>query len=172
MHSYFIPYFGFFSAEEDQICNGATLHIAYSILSIPCLLMPWWLKSPGHQQAWSWPNKPEYSISSIWRVNKCIEGLNKMINMSIFWKKFCILSQPFFHFAISTYPLEKSAFVILAIDILNILLYQQASKCHWSTPWTRVMVSILRVTWRPLAESTQLSLWTGPFQTDQTAPSA
>ena len=22
--------------------------------SIPCLLVPWWLKSPGHQQAWYW----------------------------------------------------------------------------------------------------------------------
>ena len=38
------------------------------MLSIPCLLMPWRLKSPGHQQAWYWPNKPEYSISSIRRV--------------------------------------------------------------------------------------------------------
>ena len=38
--------------------------------SIPFLLMPWRLQSPAHQQAWYWPNKPEYSISGIKRVNK------------------------------------------------------------------------------------------------------
>ena len=54
--------------EEDQILNGATLHVAYPILSIPCLLMPWRLKEPRHRQAWYWPNKPECSVSSIRRV--------------------------------------------------------------------------------------------------------
>ena len=39
-----------------------------SILSIPFLLMPWRLKKLGHQQSWYWPNKPEYSISSIRRA--------------------------------------------------------------------------------------------------------
>ena len=32
--------------------------------------MPWRLKEPQDQQAFYWPNKPEYSISSIKRVNK------------------------------------------------------------------------------------------------------
>ena len=32
-------------------------------------LVPWRLKEPGHQQVWHWPNKLEYSISSIRRVN-------------------------------------------------------------------------------------------------------
>ena len=32
----------------------------YPVLSILCLLMPWRLTSPGHQQAWYWSNKPEY----------------------------------------------------------------------------------------------------------------
>ena len=54
---------------EDQIHNEATLHVACPILSIPCLLMPWRLKEPGHQQTWYCPNKPEYSIFSIRRVN-------------------------------------------------------------------------------------------------------
>ena len=31
--------------------------------------MPWCLKGPGHQQAWYWPNKPEYSVSNIRRVD-------------------------------------------------------------------------------------------------------
>ena len=57
-----------FCSTEDQIHNGTTLHVAYPILSIPCLLMPWWLKEPGHQQAWYWPSKLEYSISSIKRA--------------------------------------------------------------------------------------------------------
>ena len=39
----FIWYLGFCSTEEDQIHNGANPHVAYSILSIPFLLMPWWL---------------------------------------------------------------------------------------------------------------------------------
>ena len=39
--------------------------------SIPHLLMHWPLKSPQHQQAWYWPPKPEFSISSIRRVRSC-----------------------------------------------------------------------------------------------------
>ena len=39
------------------------------ILLITYLLMPWWLKEPGHQQARYWPSKPEYSVSGIRRVN-------------------------------------------------------------------------------------------------------
>ena len=27
--------------------------------------MPWWLEQPGHLQAWYWPNKLEYSVSSV-----------------------------------------------------------------------------------------------------------
>ena len=69
MHSHFISYLGMCSTEEDQIHNGATLHVVYPKLSIPCLLMTWRLKEPGHQQAWYWPSKPEYSISSIRRDN-------------------------------------------------------------------------------------------------------
>ena len=68
MHSHFISYLGLCSTEEDQIYNGATLHVAYPILSIPCLLMLWWREEPGHHQEWYWPNKPEYSISSTRRV--------------------------------------------------------------------------------------------------------
>ena len=51
-----------YSTEENQILCRATWHVAYPkhVLSIPCLLMPSWLKSPGHQQAWYWPNMPEY----------------------------------------------------------------------------------------------------------------
>ena len=54
--------------EEDQIHNGVTLHVAYPILSIPCLLMLWLLKERGHKRAWYRLNKPEYSGSSIRRV--------------------------------------------------------------------------------------------------------
>ena len=67
MYSHFVWYLGFCSTEEDQIQNGANLHIAYPILSIFCLLMPWWLKEPGCQQALYWPNKPDYSVTR--RVN-------------------------------------------------------------------------------------------------------
>ena len=42
----------FCPTEKDQIHNGATLHVAYPIVWIPFLLMPWGLKSPGHKQAW------------------------------------------------------------------------------------------------------------------------
>ena len=52
---------GFFFLKEDQIHSG-TLHVAYPILPIPCVLMPWQLKEPGHQQAWYWPNKLEYYV--------------------------------------------------------------------------------------------------------------
>ena len=39
MHSRFVSYLGLCSTEEDQIHKGATLHVAYPILSIPCLLI-------------------------------------------------------------------------------------------------------------------------------------
>ena len=61
MHSYFISYNGL-KTTEDQIHNGATLHVAYPILSIPCLLMPWRLKSPGYQQARYWPQNWNISL--------------------------------------------------------------------------------------------------------------
>ena len=68
MYSHFLTYLGFCSPEEDQIHYGATLDIACPIPTISCLLMPWRLKEPGHQQAWYWPRKLEYSTSSIRRV--------------------------------------------------------------------------------------------------------
>ena len=73
MYSHFTSYLGICSTEEGQIHNAATLHVAYPILSIPCLLMPWRLKEPGHQHAWYWPNKPDISISNIKRVNIVID---------------------------------------------------------------------------------------------------
>ena len=66
--SWVVSYLEFCPTGEDQIYNAATPYVAYSMLSIPCLLRPWRLKEPGHQQAWYWPNKPEYCISSIRRV--------------------------------------------------------------------------------------------------------
>ena len=38
MYSLFVSYLGDCSAEEDQIHSGATLYVAYPMLSIPCLL--------------------------------------------------------------------------------------------------------------------------------------
>ena len=52
MYEHFVSYLRFCSTEEDQIHNEATPHAAYPILSILCLLMPWRLKEPGHQQEW------------------------------------------------------------------------------------------------------------------------
>ena len=40
-YSHFVSYLGFCSTEEDQIHNGATLHVSNPVLSIPVLLMPW-----------------------------------------------------------------------------------------------------------------------------------
>ena len=35
--------------------------------------MPWWLKSPGHQQEWYWPNKPEYPVCNTRKVNHILK---------------------------------------------------------------------------------------------------
>ena len=51
MYAHFVSYLGFCLTEEDQIHNGTTLHVANPILLIPCLLMLWWLKEPGHQHS-------------------------------------------------------------------------------------------------------------------------
>ena len=46
--------------------------LKYSLMEddplIPCLLMTWWCKEPGHQQLWYWPISPWYSSLSTWRV--------------------------------------------------------------------------------------------------------
>ena len=54
MHSHLVLHLGFKSTEEDQIHNRANLHVhvAYPILSMPWLLMPWRLEEAGHQRAW------------------------------------------------------------------------------------------------------------------------
>ena len=49
------------------------------MLSIPCLVMPWRLQEPRHQQAWYWSPKPEYSISSIRRVNNISWFINSLV---------------------------------------------------------------------------------------------
>ena len=49
--------------------NSQWSTIVYPILPMQCMLMAWRLKEPGHQLAWYWPNKPEYFVSSIRRVN-------------------------------------------------------------------------------------------------------
>ena len=72
MYSHFVSYLKIYSTEDDQIHSGATQHVAYPILSLPCLLMPWQFKEPRHQQAWYRPQKLEYSISSIRKVNTCV----------------------------------------------------------------------------------------------------
>ena len=75
MYSHFVSYLGFCSTEEDHMHNVSTLHVAYPIQPMLCLLMSWWLKSPGHQQTCYWSNKPEYSVSNISKVKpyKCIQ---------------------------------------------------------------------------------------------------
>ena len=50
MYSQFVSYLGFCSTKENQIHTIATLHVAFPILWIPCLLMPWRLEEPEHHQ--------------------------------------------------------------------------------------------------------------------------
>ena len=71
MYSYFISYLGFCLTEEDQIHNGTALHVClfYTVSTVSADALKRRLKGPGHQQAWYWPHKPDYSISSIRRVN-------------------------------------------------------------------------------------------------------
>ena len=52
MYSHSVSYIAFRSTEEDQIHNGAILHVAYPTPTIPCLLMSWLLKESELQKAW------------------------------------------------------------------------------------------------------------------------
>ena len=38
-----------------------------SLLTHICVTRPQWVKEPGHEHAWNWPNKPKYSVCSIGR---------------------------------------------------------------------------------------------------------
>ena len=40
MHSHSISYLELYSTEKDQAYNGATLHVVYPVLSVPCFLIP------------------------------------------------------------------------------------------------------------------------------------
>ena len=50
IYSLFVSYLGYCSTEEDQNHNEASLHIAYPLLSIPFLSMPWRCKEPENQK--------------------------------------------------------------------------------------------------------------------------
>ena len=66
--SHFESYLGFGSIQVDEIKSGTTIQVVCPTQPMSGLLMLWQLQEPGHQQAWSWPPKPEYSISRIRRV--------------------------------------------------------------------------------------------------------
>ena len=68
MNLHFASFLGFRLIQIDEINPGETLYVAYPTKSMPCLLMPWRLQEPGHQQAWHWPSEPEYSVCNIRRV--------------------------------------------------------------------------------------------------------
>ena len=55
--------------QVDEINSGTTIHVVCPTQLIPFLLILWWLQEPEHQQAWYWPPKPEYYVSSIRRVS-------------------------------------------------------------------------------------------------------
>ena len=48
-------YLGFGLTQVDEINFGTTTYVVYPTQPILSLLMPWRLKSPGHQQAWLTP---------------------------------------------------------------------------------------------------------------------
>ena len=66
---YFEPFRRLDTRQLHEIHSRGTLHLAYPTKSTPCLLMLWRCQDTGHQQAWCWPNKPEYSVLSIRRVD-------------------------------------------------------------------------------------------------------
>ena len=63
-------YLGFGLTRVDEINSGTTIRVVGRTQPIPCRLMLWWLYEPEHQQALYWPPKPEYSVSSLGRVNR------------------------------------------------------------------------------------------------------
>ena len=95
MSSHFESFHRFSVTPADEIHTGATLHAAYPIKSIPCLLMLWWLQEPGHYQVWYWPNKPEYSVFSIRRVKTQISL--KLVGTQLISFSYPIIFFHFFH---------------------------------------------------------------------------
>ena len=69
MYSHFESHLGFGLTQVDDINSGTTIHVVSLTQLVTCLLMQWQLWEPMHQQAWYWPPKPEYSVSSIEKVN-------------------------------------------------------------------------------------------------------
>ena len=73
----------------DEIYSGSSIHVVCLMRPIPCLLMLW----PGHPQTLHWRSKPEYSVSSIRRVNMVPTDLQKCWNLTAVLKSawFCNL---------------------------------------------------------------------------------
>ena len=138
MHSHFVLYLGLCPSEQDQIHNGATLCVAYPILSIPCLLMPWRLKEPGHQQAWYWPNKPENFVSSINRFNpmSCIFRAN--IHFFIYL---------FFFFFKQTYICARFSYLSLSLKSYGIFFTFPQKKDNNIPIWQIQLISWLLMSW-------------------------
>ena len=90
--SHFESNLWFGSTQVDEINSGTKIHAVYPTEPISCLLMLWQFKEPGHQQTWYWPTKPEYSVSSIRKVERGPYPDNKVhrANMGPSW----VLSAP------------------------------------------------------------------------------
>ena len=117
--------------------------------------MPWWLKEPGHQQAWYWPNKPEYLVSSIRRVNtrqQAVTGTNaalligtvrntyqlifiKMQQFTIYKMHLKMLSVQWQPFCLGIYVLiDNNVFCCSRCDSCHIWWHQQRGSVHQSWP--------------------------------------
>ena len=118
-------------------------------MSIPCLLMPWRPKEPGHQHAWYWPNKTEYSVSSIIRViinsyrPKQIVFISKSAYLSVFFTKiicifFWFLGIPFVNLGLN-YPMLALVygFVLTRPQVI----YWSSNDC---SPWHQVFSSLIK----------------------------
>ena len=67
MYSHFISWILFNQRRQNSQRSNPTCCLSYTVNTMPADTLVT-LKDLWHQQAWYWPNKLDYSISSIWRV--------------------------------------------------------------------------------------------------------
>ena len=123
MYSQCINTLGFCWPEEEQIHNGATVHVAYPKLTIPCLLMLWRLYEPEHHQTlyWSWSSKfpsPAPKELNYWH------WLNAKCNINLGHDSHELLTWHAMHSALSRFYKTRSGLLIWYGEKKNVVRLQ------------------------------------------------
>ena len=106
--------------------------------SIPCLLMPWLLTSPGHQQPWYWP----WGINwSLWSMEEDLRYLRYLMLRNYRKCKYVVFPQP--SVARKGFKCGIWYFKWMLLSNRNSFFYRTSTKIDWSTADKYAMLKLM-----------------------------